>query len=54
MSSYYKCCYCMFSEETDSQSSDEIYCWIKEELRKLNDYPCGRFKDRTGLGGQID
>ena len=52
--SYFKCCYCMFAQETEGRSSDEIYCLVLEELRKLNDYPCSRFKDRANLGGQID
>jgi len=38
----YICGKCLFAEECSS--SDLIFCLIKEELRKVNDYPCARFK----------
>ena len=46
--SSYTCGHCLFAEEHDS--SDVIHCWILKELRKINDYPCGRFKNGKDAG----
>ena len=46
----YICGYCLFAEETEDRSSDEVDCFFKEMgRRKINDYPCGRW--RQGKGG---
>jgi len=39
----YICGHCLFAEECSS--SDLIFCPILDELRKVNDYPCARFKE---------
>ncbi len=50
----YNCGYCLLAEETEERSSDLVYCWFKEELRKINDYPCCRFKEGGALRKEIE
>jgi len=45
--SNYTCGRCLFAEE--AESSDLIWCIVREEHRKVNDYPCAKWKDRRGL-----
>jgi hypothetical protein len=44
----YTCGYCLFAE--DIGSSDEIDCFFKDiGRRKINDYPCGRWREGKGV-----
>jgi hypothetical protein len=46
----YNCGHCLFAEETADRSSDEIDCFFKEMgRRKINDYPCGRWREGKGV-----
>jgi len=49
--SAYICGNCLFAEE--SGSSDLVYCFIRDELRKVNDYPCAKWKSRKGLEEEV-
>jgi hypothetical protein len=40
----YVCGKCLFAEECSS--SDLLFCPIKNELRKVNDYPCAKWKNK--------
>lgn len=45
----YTCGHCLFAEETEDRSSDEVDCFFKEMgRRKISDYPCGRWKQGKG------
>lgn len=41
--STYTCGRCLYADEAGS--SDVVWCWVREEHRKVNDYPCARWTE---------
>jgi len=50
----YTCGYCLFAEETEDRSSDELWCPIKKTHLKINEYPCAKWRERKGLFSETE